>query len=97
MKQSIHIELPENITHPAQMLLALALELRQHIPDGRAMTVVIPKTIYAALDRTVVEEILYDHLLTLDSRLEERLTVLVKPVTYLGIEWPSTEKENGTV
>ena len=97
MKKSIQIDLPENNTHPAQMLLALALELRQHIPDGSVMTVVIPKTIYEALDRTVVEEILYDHLLTLDSLIEERLTVLIKPVTYMGIEWPLTEKQYGTV
>jgi hypothetical protein len=92
MNQSIQIDLPEKITHPAQILLALALELRQHIHDGRAMTVVIPKKVYAVLNRTVIEEILYDHLLTVDSLLEERLTVLIKPVTHIAIEWPLTEK-----
>jgi hypothetical protein len=97
MSKSIQIPITSASINPDQLLLALALELRQHIPSKSKMTIVIAKSVYELIDRNVLEEILYDHLLTLDNQLEERLTILIKQVNYLAIEWPLKEIENGTV
>ena len=80
----------------AETLLALSLALRPYISSGQSMTVIIAKTVYDALDPSVIEEILYDHLMTLDGKLDERLSIWVKPVEYVAFYRGSdTEAEHG--
>ena len=86
MKPTFKLELPFNGTSAAQALLALSLALRPFVASGFPLRVTIPKSLFDQLHASEIEEILYDHLATLNPEIESQIQLWVRPVNYLAFE-----------